>query len=79
MEDVENIYKIFVQGEWFFYCALACLEEKTRSKILNIPDLVQMMSCIRGIIFQTPLQLDLLGGLHHSCEGSLDGKKGCCL
>lgn len=38
----------------FVFCALACLEEETRSKILNKPDLVQMLSCIREIIFQTP-------------------------
>lgn len=38
VEDVENFWMIFMQGECFFYCALACLEEETKTKIPNMPD-----------------------------------------
>lgn len=49
---------IFMQGECFFDCALACLEEETKSKIPNIPDLVHLHPCIEDILFQIP---------HRSC------------
>lgn len=38
VEDMENFWMIFMQGECFFYCALACLEEETKTKIPNMPD-----------------------------------------